>query len=75
LASYKPGNKYHIKEDECMGEEKINTHCWSGLKGKRPLGRPRCRWEKNIKMHFKEVGCVLVLTMVIMRIIVICDVM
>ena len=25
--------------------------------GKRPLGRPRCRWEDNIKMDFREVGC------------------
>ena len=26
-------------------------------KGKRPLGRPRSRWEDNIKMDFQEVGC------------------
>ena len=25
--------------------------------GKRPLGRPSCRWEDNIKMDFQEVGC------------------
>jgi hypothetical protein len=25
--------------------------------GKRPLGRPRCRREDNIKMDFQEVGC------------------
>jgi hypothetical protein len=25
--------------------------------GKRPLGRPRCRWEGNIKMDVQEVGC------------------
>ena len=25
--------------------------------GKRPLRRPRRRWEDNIKMYFKEVGC------------------
>ena len=25
--------------------------------GKRPLGRPRRRWEDNIKMNFREVGC------------------
>jgi len=24
---------------------------------KRPLGRPRCRWEDNIKMDLQEVGC------------------
>jgi hypothetical protein len=26
-------------------------------KGKRPLGRPRRRWEYNIKMDLQEVGC------------------
>ena len=26
--------------------------------GKRPLGRPRHRWEDNIKMDLTEVGCV-----------------
>jgi hypothetical protein len=25
--------------------------------GRRPLGRPRRRWEDNIKMYFQEVGC------------------
>jgi len=25
--------------------------------GKRPLGRPRCRWENNIRMDLHEVGC------------------
>ena len=25
--------------------------------GKRPLGRPRCRWEDNIKMDLQKVGC------------------
>ena len=27
------------------------------LEGKRPLGRPRSRWEDNIKMDIQEVGC------------------
>jgi len=26
-------------------------------KGKGPLGRPRCGWGGNIKMHLKEMGC------------------
>ena len=26
-------------------------------KGKGPLGRPRHRWEDNIKMELEEVGC------------------
>ena len=30
---------------------------WGYLKGKRPFGRPRRRWENNIKMDFQEVGC------------------
>jgi len=25
--------------------------------GKRPLGRPRHRWEDNIKMYLQEMGC------------------
>ena len=26
------------------------------FKGKSPLGRPRSRWDYNIKMHLQEVG-------------------
>jgi hypothetical protein len=25
--------------------------------GKRPMGRPRCRWEDDIKVDLQEVGC------------------
>jgi hypothetical protein len=25
-------------------------------KGKRPLGRPRCRWEDNFKLDLREIG-------------------
>ena len=25
--------------------------------GKKPIGRPRRRWEDNIKMNLREVGC------------------
>jgi hypothetical protein len=25
--------------------------------GKRLLGRPRCRWEDNIKMDLRDIGC------------------
>jgi len=25
--------------------------------GKRPLGRPRLRWDDNIEMDLQEVGC------------------
>jgi hypothetical protein len=27
------------------------------IEGKTLLGRPRCRWEINIKMDLQEVGC------------------
>ena len=27
------------------------------LEGRRPLGRPRHRWEDNIRMDLREVGC------------------
>ena len=29
---------------------------WGNLEGKRPLGRPRRRWEDNIKMDLDEAG-------------------
>jgi len=42
-------------------------HVWGGERclqgfggetcGKRPFGRPRRRWEDNIKMDLHEVGC------------------
>ena len=42
-----------------------HTGEWRGIyrvlvgkpEGKRPLGRPRSRWEDNIKMDLQEVGC------------------
>jgi len=27
------------------------------LEGKRPLGRPMCRWVDNIRMDLQKVGC------------------
>ena len=42
----------------CMGERKdIYMVVVGKTEGKRPIGRPRCRWEDNIKMDFQEVGC------------------
>jgi len=33
--------------------------CFGGkTEVKRPLGRPRLRWENGIKMYLQEVGCV-----------------
>jgi len=41
-----------------MGERKGVYRVLVGkLEGKRPLGRPRRRWEENIKMDLQEVGC------------------
>jgi hypothetical protein len=42
----------------CMGKRTGVYKVWWGKpEGKRPLGRPRLRWEDNIKMGFHEVGC------------------
>ena len=41
-----------------MGEKKGLYRSLVGKpEGKRPLGRPRRRWEDNIKMDLQEVGC------------------
>ena len=40
-----------------MGEERgVHRVLVGKSEGKRPLGRPRSRWEDNIKMEMKEVG-------------------
>jgi hypothetical protein len=40
-----------------MGENKNAYRILVGKpKGKRPLGRPRPRWESNIKMDLREIG-------------------
>jgi hypothetical protein len=40
-----------------MGEDRGVYRVLVGKpEGKRPIGRPRCRWEDNIKMDFQEVG-------------------
>jgi hypothetical protein len=42
----------------CMGERKGVSGVLVGKpEGKRALGRPRRRWEDNIKMDLHEVGC------------------
>jgi hypothetical protein len=35
----------------------VYTGIGGKLESKRPLGRPRRRWEDNIKMDLQEVGC------------------
>ena len=40
-----------------MGEDRgVHRVLVGKLEGKRPLGRPRRRWEDNIKMDLQEVG-------------------
>jgi len=39
------------------GEERHVQGLVGKPEGKRPLGRPRHRWEDNIKMDLQEVGC------------------
>ena len=42
----------------CMGERRGVYRVLVGKhEGKRQLGRPRRRWEDNMKIDFKEVGC------------------
>ena len=42
-----------------MGEERGVYRVLVGKpEGRRPLGRPRCRWVDNIRMDLQEVGCV-----------------
>jgi hypothetical protein len=41
----------------CMGEKRYAYRILVGkLEGKKPLGRPRCRWEDNMKMNVREIG-------------------
>jgi hypothetical protein len=41
-----------------MNGEKMNAYriLVGKPEGKRPLGRPRCRWVDNIKMDLREIG-------------------
>jgi hypothetical protein len=63
LIQYCSGDK--IKKNEmgracgANGEEKRCIQGFGGGKpeGKKPLGRPRPRWEDNIKMVIQEVEC------------------
>ena len=38
-------------------EQSTNAYRLGKPEGKRPLWRPRHRWEDNIKMDLREVGC------------------
>jgi hypothetical protein len=48
---------YTPLELACMGEGRGVYRVLVGRpKGKRPLGRPKCRWEDNIKLNLREIG-------------------
>jgi hypothetical protein len=38
------------------GRGEVFTGFWLGPEGKRPGGRPRRRWEDNIKLDIREIG-------------------
>jgi hypothetical protein len=41
-----------------MGEDrKVYTVLVRNTEGKRPLGRPRRRWEDGIRMDRRDIGC------------------
>jgi hypothetical protein len=41
----------------CMGEKRNSYRVLVGQpEGKRPLGKPRHRWEDNVKIDFREIG-------------------
>jgi hypothetical protein len=41
-----------------MGKGDMCTGFWWGKpEGKRPLGRPRRKWEDDVRMDLQEVGC------------------
>jgi len=39
-----------VRRGGCIGS-------WWGNRRERPLGRPRHRWEENIRIDLQEVGC------------------
>jgi hypothetical protein len=40
----------------CLEERKLYKILVGKLKGRRPLGRPRSRWEDGIRMYLGETG-------------------
>jgi hypothetical protein len=45
---------YVIVVQQCVPTITLGDCC--NREGRRPLGRPRCRWEDNIKMDLREIG-------------------
>jgi hypothetical protein len=47
---------YIYREREREREREVHRVLVGKPEGKRPLGRPRRRWENNIEIHLQEVG-------------------
>jgi hypothetical protein len=47
----------HVAHSTHWGDENTYKILAGKPDGKRPLRRPRCKWEDNIKMDLKEIGC------------------
>ena len=45
--------EHAARMEEGMSASKIST---GKPAGKKPFGRPRCRWEDNIRMDLEEIG-------------------
>jgi hypothetical protein len=45
------GHVAHMGEGRCVSRVLVGRP-----EGKRPLGRPKCMWEDNIKMDLREIG-------------------
>jgi hypothetical protein len=56
LTQYCAGDKIEKNEMGVWGEERRIEVLVGKPEGKRPLGRPKRRWEDNIKMDLQEVG-------------------
>jgi len=56
--SYRLSRSVLYPSSPCGINKALKERCMQGFvgtpEGKRPLERPRCRWEDNIKMHLQE---------------------
>jgi hypothetical protein len=45
-----------IVDNQYLPTKGLSTYFYNlSFEGRRPLGRPRCRWEDNIKMYLREI--------------------
>jgi hypothetical protein len=62
FAKYYYGDRIKADENgatvECMEAMRYSYKIVARkLEVKRPLGRPKCRWDNDIKMDLKDIGC------------------